>query len=166
VVGTSDGDTIRKCLNEQLTAEVLPELERCLNAALAAEIATTIWHRARDIAIDFHDQPYLISPPTRRGGCTSTISGSKPVNDARGGYVAGPLPKTRPILSLLAHRLEFLLAERVAASASALHSNTRAQRLFFLLINVEHGNQYLVDEGIDLLIGTDQVNVYFLPHRL
>ncbi len=37
--------------------EVLPELERCLNAALVAEIPATIWHHARDIAIEFNDRP-------------------------------------------------------------------------------------------------------------
>jgi hypothetical protein len=41
VVGTPNGDSIRERLNDQLTAEVLPELESRLNAALAAEIPAT-----------------------------------------------------------------------------------------------------------------------------
>lgn len=58
LVGAPDADTIRQYLNEQLTVEELPKLERCLNAALAAEIPSRVWRRARDIAIDFHDRPY------------------------------------------------------------------------------------------------------------
>jgi putative transposase len=58
LVGTPDADTIRQYVNEQLTEEELPELERCLNAALAAEIPLRLWRRARDVAIDFHDRPY------------------------------------------------------------------------------------------------------------
>jgi putative transposase len=58
LVGAPDADTIRQYLNEQLTVGELAELERCLNAALAAEIPRNVWRHARDIAIDFHDRPY------------------------------------------------------------------------------------------------------------
>ena len=58
LVGAPDADTIRQYLNEQLTVGELAELERCLNAALAAEIPRNLWRHARDIAIDFHDRAY------------------------------------------------------------------------------------------------------------
>jgi putative transposase len=51
-------ETLRQYLNEQLTVKELPELEKQLNAALAAEIPPSVWRQARDIAIDFHDRPY------------------------------------------------------------------------------------------------------------
>lgn len=51
-------ETLRGYLNAQLTVEGLPDLERQLNAALAAEIPQRVWRRERDIAIDFHDRPY------------------------------------------------------------------------------------------------------------
>lgn len=58
LVGTAGAETIRGYLNEQLCVEDLPELERCLNAALADEIPHCLWRQPRDVAIDFHDQPY------------------------------------------------------------------------------------------------------------
>lgn len=51
-------ETIRHYLNEQLTAERLPELERCLNEALTAQVPKRLWRQAQDIAIDLHDRPY------------------------------------------------------------------------------------------------------------
>ena len=51
-------ETLRQYLNEQLIVKELPELEKRLNAALAAEIPPRVWRQARDIAIDFHDRPY------------------------------------------------------------------------------------------------------------
>jgi hypothetical protein len=51
-------ETIRGYLNEQLRPEILPELERSLNAALLAEIPSRLWRRAQDIALDLHDRPY------------------------------------------------------------------------------------------------------------
>ena len=51
-------ETVRQYLNEQLTAERLPELERNLNEALAAQVPQRLWRRAQDIAIDLHDRPY------------------------------------------------------------------------------------------------------------
>ena len=57
-LGIPHAETIRGYLNEQLTPEILPELERSLNAALAAEIPPRVWRRARDIALDLHDRPY------------------------------------------------------------------------------------------------------------
>jgi putative transposase len=54
----ADAETIRGYLNEQLTPESLPELERSLNASLAGEIPAYVWRRAHDIALDLHDRPY------------------------------------------------------------------------------------------------------------
>jgi len=41
-----------------LTVEALPDIERQLNAALATQIPGRVFKRARDTAIDFHDQAY------------------------------------------------------------------------------------------------------------
>jgi putative transposase len=58
LVGTPDPHTIRGYFNEQLCVEELPELERQLNAALAAEVPRRVrWH-AQEVAIDYHDRPY------------------------------------------------------------------------------------------------------------
>jgi hypothetical protein len=51
-------ETIRQYLNEQLTAERLPDLERQLNKALEAQVPRRLWHRAQEIAIDLHNRPY------------------------------------------------------------------------------------------------------------
>jgi hypothetical protein len=51
-------ETIRQYLNEQLTPECLPELERRLNEALAAQVPNRLWRQAQDLAIDLHDRPY------------------------------------------------------------------------------------------------------------
>jgi hypothetical protein len=51
-------ETIRGYLNAQLRPETLPELERSLNAALAAEMPPRLGRRAQDIALDLHDRPY------------------------------------------------------------------------------------------------------------
>ena len=67
LVGTPDAETIRQYLNEQLIVEELPNLERCLNAALTAELPARIWRRARDIAIDFHDRPYYGKTSSEEG---------------------------------------------------------------------------------------------------
>ena len=53
-IDTVNPETIRGYLNAQLTVEGLPELERRLNAALAAEIPDRVWRQERDIAIDLH----------------------------------------------------------------------------------------------------------------
>ena len=46
--GTPGAETIRQYLHQQLTADKLPELEKSLNAALAAEVPSRVWRRARD----------------------------------------------------------------------------------------------------------------------
>jgi putative transposase len=51
-------ETVRQYLNEQLTTERLPELERNLNEALMAQVPNRLWRQAQDIAIDLHDRPY------------------------------------------------------------------------------------------------------------
>jgi putative transposase len=53
-----DPETIRMYFKEQLRVEDLPDLERRLNAALAAEIPQRVRRRAREVAIDLHDRPY------------------------------------------------------------------------------------------------------------
>ena len=58
LVGTPDPETLRRYLNEQLTAERLPELQQGLNGALAREIPQRVGCQERDIAIDLHDRPY------------------------------------------------------------------------------------------------------------
>lgn len=62
-----DSETIRGYLNEQLTVEGLPELERRLNRALAAEIPDRVWRHERDIAMDLHDRPYYGKIPQEEG---------------------------------------------------------------------------------------------------
>jgi hypothetical protein len=51
-------ETVRQYLNEQLTAERLPELEHSLNEALVAQVPQRLWHQAQDMAVDLHDRPY------------------------------------------------------------------------------------------------------------
>ncbi len=58
LIGTPHPETIRQYLNEQLTVEGLPDLERSLNAALAAQSPLRVWRQSRDIAIDLHDRSY------------------------------------------------------------------------------------------------------------
>jgi len=58
LVGTPDPQTIRGYLNAQLCIEDLPELERRLNAALAAELPPRVRRHAQEVAIDYHDRPY------------------------------------------------------------------------------------------------------------
>ena len=59
LVGTPDPQTIRGYLNAQLRVEELPDLERRLNAALAAEVPPRVRRHAQEIAID-----YLMTAPT------------------------------------------------------------------------------------------------------
>ena len=58
LVGTPDPQTIRGYLNAQLRVADLPELERGLNAALAAELPPRVRWPAQEVAIDYHDRPY------------------------------------------------------------------------------------------------------------
>jgi putative transposase len=51
-------ETVRQYLNEQLTPEQLPGLERNLNEALVAQVPKRLWRQTQDIAIDLHDRPY------------------------------------------------------------------------------------------------------------
>ena len=67
LVDTPDPETIRQYLNEQVTVESLPDWEESLNAALAAQVPSRVWRRARDIAIDFHDRPYYGKASQEKG---------------------------------------------------------------------------------------------------
>src|SRR5215510_7100573 len=58
LVGTPDPQTLRGYLNAQLRVEELPELERSLNAALAAEVPPRVRRHAQEVALDSHDRPY------------------------------------------------------------------------------------------------------------
>jgi len=58
LIGTPDPHTIRGYFNEQLRVEELPELEKQLNAALAAEVPRCVRRHAQEVAIDYHDRPY------------------------------------------------------------------------------------------------------------
>jgi hypothetical protein len=51
-------ETARQYLNEQLTPEQLPGLERNMNEALVAQVPKRLWRQTQDIAIDLHDRPY------------------------------------------------------------------------------------------------------------
>ncbi len=62
-LGIADPETVRGYLNAQLCVEELPELERQLNAALAAQIPGRLRRAPQDVAIDFHDRPYYGKQP-------------------------------------------------------------------------------------------------------
>src|SRR5207244_4842706 len=67
LVGAPDPQTIRGYLNEQLCVEELPELERRLNAAVAAELPPRVRRHAQEVAIDYHDRPYYGTTPQAQG---------------------------------------------------------------------------------------------------
>lgn len=52
------GATVRGYLNEQLTVDRLGEIEQQINAGLAALIPGRVLKKARDTAVDYHDQAY------------------------------------------------------------------------------------------------------------
>lgn len=57
--GAPDDETIRGYLNEQITVDQLPELEKQLNAALASRWPKPLRRRGPiEVAMDFHDRPY------------------------------------------------------------------------------------------------------------
>ena len=58
LIGTPDPHTIRGYFNEQFCVDELPELEKQLNAALAAEVPRCVRRQAQEVAIDYHDRPY------------------------------------------------------------------------------------------------------------
>lgn len=60
-------ETVRHYLNEQLTPEQLPDLERDLNEALVAQVPKRLWRQTQDIAIDLHDRPYYGKTPQEEG---------------------------------------------------------------------------------------------------
>ena len=62
-LGLADPETVRGYLNDQLQVEDLPELERQLNAALAAQIPKRLYRAPQDVAMDFHDRPYYGKQP-------------------------------------------------------------------------------------------------------
>jgi len=59
----ADSNTILGYVNRQLTADVLAELERQINAALVAQIPAQVWQQAREIACDLHDEPFYGKTP-------------------------------------------------------------------------------------------------------
>jgi putative transposase len=60
-------ETARQYLNEQLTPEQLPGLERNMNEALVAQVPKRLWRQTQDIAIDLHDRPYYGKTPQEEG---------------------------------------------------------------------------------------------------
>src|SRR5438552_1768142 len=58
LVGTPEPQTIRGYLTAQLRVEELPDWERRLNTALAAEVPPRVRRHAQEIAIDSQDRPY------------------------------------------------------------------------------------------------------------
>jgi putative transposase len=58
LAGAPAPETIRGYLNEQLTVEQLPDLERHLNAALRRDLPPRLRRVAQEVAMDFHDRPY------------------------------------------------------------------------------------------------------------
>lgn len=66
----ADSNTIRAYLNEQLEAGELLTLERHVNQALVQDIPQRVFTKAREIAIDLHDEPfYGHSPELRAFAC-------------------------------------------------------------------------------------------------
>ena len=58
LVGTPDPQTLRGSLNEHLRVEEVPEVERPLNDALAAELPPRVRRHTREVASASHDRPY------------------------------------------------------------------------------------------------------------
>ena len=67
LVGPPDPQTLRGSLKEHLGVEELPELERRLKAALAAEMPRRVRRPARAVAIDCHDRPDYGKPSQANG---------------------------------------------------------------------------------------------------
>jgi len=63
LLNVSDSNTVRGYLNEQIRADDLAELERRVNQTLVAGIPARVWSQARDIAFDFHDEPFYGHSP-------------------------------------------------------------------------------------------------------
>jgi putative transposase len=63
----AEPETVRGYLNDQLCVEDLPELERQLNAALAAQTPNRVYRAPQDVAVDFHDRPYYGKQPQETG---------------------------------------------------------------------------------------------------
>lgn len=66
-LGIADPETIRGYLNDQLRVEDLPELQRHLNAALAAQTPKQVYRAPQNVAMDFHDRPYYGKQPQDTG---------------------------------------------------------------------------------------------------
>ena len=58
-----NAETVRGYLNDQLCVEELPELERRLNAALAAQTPARVQGAPQEVACDFTDRPYYGKQP-------------------------------------------------------------------------------------------------------
>ena len=50
--------TIRSYVNEQLTVEELPQLERAMNEALSHALAPPLFVRQREVAVEYHYLAY------------------------------------------------------------------------------------------------------------
>jgi hypothetical protein len=58
LVDTPHANTVRGHLTTQLRPQLIPDLERCCNDALAARVPDWLLARPQEVAIDFHDEPY------------------------------------------------------------------------------------------------------------
>jgi putative transposase len=52
------GHTIRAYLNDQLRPDDLADIERQVNAVLTSDLPRRVWKKRRDLAIDYHDEPF------------------------------------------------------------------------------------------------------------
>ena len=132
LVGTADSETIRRrYLKKQLIAEELPELEKCLNAALAAEIPLRVCRQPRDIPIDFHDRPYY-SPTSQEEGLW--VRGKARDGTTRFYRVATPYVMLKGLRVTLAIRLFSPSDDTVTVLDTLLHRveglEIRVDRLF------------------------------------
>jgi hypothetical protein len=67
LVSMPNPQTLRGYLNTQLGVAEVPELERRLNAALAAEVPARVRRSAQEIASAYHDRPYYGKVPQEEG---------------------------------------------------------------------------------------------------
>ena len=52
------GHTVRTYLNDQSQSADLLDIEKQVNAALDAELPGRVWKKRRNVAVDYHDEPF------------------------------------------------------------------------------------------------------------
>lgn len=64
------GHTVRTYLNDQFQPADLLDIEKQVNAALCAKLPGRVWKKRRNVAVDYHDEPfYGKSPELMRYAC-------------------------------------------------------------------------------------------------